>query len=213
MRNKICMIFVLCSSVLFAPIAQAEFFGLLNGRSGDLRTMPDISIDAGYITGDYGIRGYDMLGARVNYRFVPGMIGYVDFGKSDVGLLDGTTLGVGLYYQLQNLIPGVHSSIKGSIHRASLSGTFSTFFRIDQDIDIISAEFLVGGMQPLMDNGLAWYANAGIHRLDSVGFGGSDTEPGVGAGITLPVGPGVAYFGADFIDEMMFGGGFRFKIR
>jgi len=213
MRKYLTIALFLTTSFLLAPVAQAEYFGMVNGRGGDLRSMSDLSIEAGFVTGDFGPSSYDLLGMRVNYRIIPGLLIYGDLGRSDVSsFYDGNALGFGMYYQLQNLIPGLHSSIRGGIHRAELSGVVSGFeFR--QDLEVISAEFLISGQKPITESGLGWYANAGISRLDNLRSRGSDVEPSLGGGMFLPVGGlGEVFFGADYINEITIGGGFRFSI-
>ena len=208
MRKLLLSAVLLMSSLLCVQSAHAEYFGMLNGRGGDLRNLSDFSIEAGFVTGDYGNSSYDLIGARLNYRIIPGLIAYADLGKTDVSrFYDGNSIGFGAFYQLQNLIPNLDVSIKGSYHKLDLSG-----FGYSEDLDALSFELVISGKEPITPNGLAWYANTGIHRLGSSRVSTS-TEPGIGAGMLLPLGPGEVFFGADFIDEILFGAGFRFNIR
>lgn len=208
MRKMLFGAVLLISGLVGVQNAHAEYFGLLNGRGGDLRDMPDISIDGGYITGDYGASSYDLIGARLNYRVIPGLIAYADLGKSDISrFYDGTAFGFGIFYQLQDLIPSLDVAIKGSYHKLDLGG-----FGYSEDLNSLSVELVISGKEPIMANGLAWYANTGLHRLGSSRVS-TATELGIGAGMLLPLGPGELFFGADFIDEIQFGIGFRFHIR
>ena len=80
-------------------------------------------------------------------------------------------------------------------------------------------EALISGREPIADNGLMWYANIGLHRLTAdVGgaFGGgsdTDNEFGFGGGVILPMGVGEVYAGADLIDELQFGVGYRYFLQ
>lgn len=208
MRRFLVML-VTVGAALTAGSTHAEVFGLLNGRSANLSTMPDLSVEGGFVTGDFGRGTYDHIGFRVNYRIMPGLVLYADLGQSESGYrytfgsssADGTAFGLGAYYQLRDLIPNFDASIKGSFHK--VGG--------DLDGDAISIELLISPVEPLTEAGLNWYANAGIHR-----FGGdivSGTDPGIGGGITMPLGPGELIAGADFIDDISFGIGFRYAIK
>ncbi len=190
--------------VFIAP-AHAEYFGLPNGRSALLSTTPDLSIEAGLGSGDLGAADYDHFGLRVNYRVTPGIIAFADIGTGDIGAFSGTPFGVGFFYQLQDLISNMDSSLKFSYH----DGTFD-FGGFDLSVDVISLELLVSGREALSDSGLKWYANVGFHRISS---GQTDNELGFGGGVILPVPNGEAYFGLDFIDGTTFGLGYRYFIR
>lgn len=214
MRKTVSVVLFLIANLSFVSAANAEYFGMLNGRGGDLRNLSDLSVEGGIITGDLGDASYDLIGARVNYRLMPGLILYGDFGITDVGEADGNAIGLGAYYQLQDLISDMHTSVRASFHQADVEGTAATAFgtfSVEADFDILSVEFLISGQQPIMDNGMMWYGNASINRLDNGRT--SDTEPGFGGGVYLPLGPGEAYAGVDWIDELMFGVGYRFSLR
>ena len=210
--------FGLClSMLLLSASANAEFMGLLNGRSANPGSDPTLSVEAGFVTGDLGGADHQHIGARVNYRLNSELTLYGDFGLvSEIGSADGNPFGIGAYYHLANqrIAENLDMAIKGSLHLGSYE--FSSFgFSIEADYTVLSVEALVSSQEPISDNGLSWYGNFGIHRL-SVDFdrGGSDSdfEIGFGGGVTLPFGPGVAYAGADYIDDLGFGIGFRYNI-
>lgn len=185
--------------------ATAEVYGLMNGRSANLSTLDDLSVEGGFITGDQRFGNYDHFGARVNYRLVPGLMIYGDLGISEYGFRfggssDGAAFGLGVFYQLRDLFSFADSSAKVSYHK--VGG--------DIDQNAIVVELLISGLDPITDSGLNWYANTGIHRFSG---NGSDTELGIGGGVFMPLGPGEIYAGADFIDEIIFGLGFRYSIR
>lgn len=199
---------LLATAILLASIApaQAEYFGLPNGRSALLSTAPDLSVEGGFASGDIGNGDYDHFGLRVNYRVTPGIIAFADIGKGDIGAFSGTPFGVGFFYQLQDLISNYDSSLKFSYH----DGSFE-FQNVDINYDAIALELLVSGREAFTDSGMTWYANVGFHRLSA--GSSTDNELGFGGGVILPVPNGEAYFGLDIIDGTSFGLGYRYFIR
>lgn len=199
MRRLLPLLVAVFMAAAHTPVS-AEPYALVNGRSANLSTMSDLTIEGGFVTGDYGVFNYDHFGLRVNYRLVPGLIAFVDLGRTETGYFfgsaDGTSLGLGAFYQLRDLIPFADSSAKVSFHKVSGDIDESTF----------SVELLISGLEPLTDSGLNWYANTGIHRAGS-------TDLGLGGGIFMPLGPGELFVGADHIDDITFGVGFRYSIR
>jgi len=105
----------------------------------------------------------------------------------------------------QDLIASLDSSLRGSFHTGDFeSGGF------DVDLDVLDLELLFSGREPLGANGLEWYGNVGLQRLDD----GSDTETEltVGGGLVLPLGAGEGFFGIEQAGEITFGVGFRYNI-
>ena len=194
--------------MFFSVVSQAEVLGLLNGRTADLTRLPDVSIEGGAIFGDYS-----NIGARVNYRLSPGLILFGDFGMAefDAGFgsgSDGTAFGFGVFYALEGLFENMDSAVKGSYHTSEQEISIFEF-----DVDVLAIEFLVSGLTPLSSNGMMWYANAGINRLDSDSSAIDSTELLLGGGVVLPLGPGEAYAGIDLVDEIGFGAGFRYFLQ
>ena len=191
---------LICFALMFSSLLQAEILGSPNGRSADFTRLPDLSLELHFNTGDFDVLDYQNLGLRANYRFSPGIMLFGDIGLSEVGSEDAVSLGFGVFYQLNGIFENIDAAVKGSYH----VGDFNRFV----DLDILALEFLISGVDPISSNGLMWYANAGIHRLDA-GFT-SDTEFGIGGGVVLPVSSGEAYIGIDLIDELIFGIGYRY---
>ena len=137
-------------------------------------------------------------------------------GLSELGPFDGNSFGAGVFYYLP-VLDGFDSAIRGSYHRASLD----TSFFDDRDFNVFAAAFLVSPQTPLNDNGLNWYANAGLTIIigdqadffDNRFISDNSTEPQIGAGIYVPLGPGTLYAGADIIDEFIIDAGYRFGIQ
>ncbi len=210
MMKKSLFVFVL-SMLVAAPYAQAEYLGLLNGRSANPGNQTDLSVELGIVTGDLGVVDYQNIGARVNYRVSPEIVVIGDVGVSEFGDADGTPFGLGILYHLSNqrISSALDISGKASYH----TGEYDVG-GLKGDVSSLSFEALFSGVEPISANGVSWYANVGFHRLN-VDFGASDSsnELGFGGGLTLPTGRGEAYAGFDFIDEMTFGLGFRYYVQ
>lgn len=199
------------AATLLVSNAQAEFFGLPNGRSANPANLSDLSVELGFMSGDLDVTDFQNIGARVNYRVSSEIVIIGDIGVSEFGRADGNPVGLGILYHLsrQRISQRVDIAAKASYH----SGEYSTG-GIDIDLSGLSLEALVSGRTPLASNGLNWYGNFGYHRL-SVKAGNNDStnEFGVGAGLVLPTGAGEAYVGVDLIDETTFGLGFRYFVQ
>lgn len=199
------------ASSLVAGSAQAEFFGLPNGRSANPDTLSDLSVELGFVTGDLGLVDYQNFGARVNYRVAPDIVVIGDIGTSEYGSTDGTPVGLGILYHLANqrISQANDISVKASYHTGEYKHSNTKL-----DLTGLSFEVLFSGRQPLAANGLGWYGNFGFHRLTvKNATSDSSNEIGVGGGLTLPAGPGEAYLGIDLIDELSFGLGFRYFVQ
>ena len=199
------------SLLLVTPFAQAEYLGLLNGRSANPGSHTDLSVELGVVSGDLDDIDYQIIGARVNYRLSPEIVLIGDIGVGEFGVTDGTPFGLGILYFLSNQRITDKLDIAG---RASFhTGDFDQGI-LDGDVSSLSFEVLFSGVKPLSANGIGWYGNVGLHRL-TVDFGNSDSsnELGFGGGLTLPTNGGEAYAGFDFIDELTFGLGFRYFVK
>lgn len=199
------------AATLLVSNAQAEFFGLPNGRSANPGSIPDLSVELGFMTGDLGDEDFQNIGARVNYHVSSEIVVVGDIGVSEFGRADGNPVGLGILYYLsrQRISQRLDIAAKASYH----SGQYSAGGN-DVDLSGLSLEALVSGKTPLASNGLGWYANFGYHRL-TVDADNSDSsnELGAGAGLVLPIGAGETYLGVDFIDETTFGLGFRYFVQ
>lgn len=195
---------------LSATAVQAEYLGLPNGRSANPGTLPDLSVELGFVTGKLGSSDYQNIGARVNYRLSPEIVLIGDLGIAEFGQTDGTPFGLGMLYFLskQRITQSADIAAKLSYH----TGEFD-LGALSGDVDSLSFEVLISGKRPISASGVNWYGNVGLHRL-SVDFSGGDssTELGLGGGLTLPTDAGEAYAGFDFIDEMTIGLGFRYFV-
>ena len=200
------------ASSFCATTVQAEYLGLLSGRSANPGNMMDLSVELGFVTGDLGDADYQNIGARVNYRVSPELVVFGDVGISEFGQTDGTPFGLGAIYFLSNQRISDNLDIAGKV--SYHTGDFD-FSGVSGDISGLSLEVLFSGQEPISANGMGWYANVGFHRL-TVDFGPADdssNELGLGGGLVMPVGPGEAYAGIDFIDELTFGIGFRYFVQ
>jgi len=205
---------VLCTTLLASMVpglANAEYLGLLNGRTATLGSQSGLGVELGIVTGDLGVADYQNIGARVNYRAGREVVIYGDIGISEFGSADGTPFGLGVFFHLSNqrISRSMDIAAKISYHTVEYEVGNNEF-----DFNVWSFDALFSGARAMSRNGLNWYGNVGFHRL-SFGSGGasSDNEIGVGFGLVLPSGPGEAYAGVDFIDELTFGLGFRYFVR
>ncbi|MFK7853000.1 MAG: hypothetical protein AB8B79_02760 [Granulosicoccus sp.] len=200
-------------ALLFTTLsAQAEYMGLLSGRSANPGNMTDLSVELGFVTGDLEDVDYQNIGARVNFRVSPELVVFGDVGISEFGVADGTPFGLGAIYFLSNQRISDNLDIAG---KASYHTGEYDIAGFNGDISGLSFEVLISGQEPISDDGLNWYANFGFHRL-SVDFGLADdssNELGLGGGVVLPAGPGEVYAGLDLIDEITFGIGFRYFVQ
>lgn len=217
-------LFLGTSLALLATAAHAEFFGTLNGRLADPTNMPTISVEGAFITGD----DYQNINGRLNYQLNELVTVYGDFGLTEFGSgfgpdADGNAFGAGVYYYMadQTFLQNMDFAVHGSYHTSSLEFDGNNGFggnnSFDLDLSGLVIEALISGREPISDNGLMWYANIGLHRLSSEisGFGGdnTDNEFGFGGGVILPMGGGELYAGADLIDELQFGVGYRYFLQ
>ncbi len=150
--------------------------------------------------------GYSYIGGRFNYKFSPEAVVFLDFGKTEFDELEGVDtqgFGIGVFYQLDGITQSADFAVKASFHQSTLEDDFGN----TADFDVIAVEALFSGAQ-LGTSELGWYANVGMHKFDAIGF--DETEFGFGGGVVKAIGAGELYFGADLIDELTFGGGFRF---
>lgn len=111
--------------------AQAEFFGLNNGRIGKFDTSNPLSIEFGLVTGKFAKVDYDNPTLRLNYSVSNNIQVFADLSKTSVGSDDETGFGVGVFYGLGKLFDFSETvTLKGSLHSAKLnkyvSGGFTT---------------------------------------------------------------------------------------
>lgn len=207
-------------TVLVLPTAHvhAEYLGLLAGREATPAKSTDLSVELGFVNGDLGDIDYQNIAARVNFRLSPEVVLAGTVGVSEYGQTNGIPFGLSVSYYLSNqrISQKVELAGKASYHFGDYSHG-----DLDGDINSLALEVLVSGVNPLMNNGLAWYANVGFHRM-SLEIGDIETENeldesfnklGFGAGLVLPTGLGEAYLGFERIGELSAGLGIRYFIQ
>ena len=203
-RRFLKVISVVGIGCFFSTSAFAEFFGMPNGRSANIASQADRSVEVGFVTGDFGENSYQHFGGRFNFKFSPEAILYVDAGNSEIEDFDGMVLGVGMFYQIEGLVSGFDTAIRAGYHTGDVKRT--GFF--DVDVSQINLEAIISGTN-VGQSDFGWYANLGVHKAE---LGDDDeTEIGFGGGVVLPLTIGEFYFGADLIDELIFGGGIRYN--
>jgi len=188
-------------AMLFASqAAHAEIYGQIHGRSADVARMPDLSLDTGLSFGD----DYRVFGVRVNYKLTPIFLVYGDVGFAELGAADGVPIGIGAMYTLEGLLQSVDVGFKISYHRASFK-----FRSADFTASNIALEALMSSQRGFGPNGnIDVYGNLGFQFFG--GDGPDETELSFGGGVIFPAGPGEVFVGLDFVDDAVFGGGFRY---
>ena len=191
---------------------HAEFGGLMNGRSVARDALPDTSIEGGVVLGDLGEElDYQYFGARFNYRASPDVMFYGDIGQGELesggDSADGIGFGIGAFYVIDGVFANTDFAIKGSYHTLE----FENDNGAELDFSGLVIEAVFSGRNGLGASGnIGWYGNVGLHRLE---LGDEDdSEIGFGGGIVVPSQSGEFYLGIDIIDEMVFGGGFRYFV-
>ena len=189
-------------------VAYAEYLGLVYGRSANPDKQSDVSVEAGVVSGQLGMIDYRYLGVRLNSRVAPNVVLFGDVGSSEFGTSDGNPYGLGFtyYFDKQKINPRLDMALKASYHAANYSV-------LDARLSLtgLSVELVVSGVAA---EGISGYITVGHHQLD-VKLGGLESrkELGFGAGMSLPLGPGEAFAGFDFIDEVTLGMGFRYFLQ
>ena len=205
------VIFILVAGWLGSSVnAHAEYLGLINGRTAKPDNIAELSAELGLAAGNLDVFDYQNIAARVNYRISDNAVLIGDIGISEFDTADGTPYGLGLLYYLSNQRISQQLDIAGkaSYHRGSYDSR-----EIDRDLSSLAVEILISGRQPVA-NQVNWYANVGYHRI-TVKLNSSDStnEIGLGGGFVLDTGEGEAYAGVDYIDELVFGIGFRYFVQ
>ncbi len=114
----VCMAFLIA---LIAGKAQAEYFGLNNGRLGNSGNPGSLSVELGLVTGKLVDLDYDNPTLRINYQLKEEIQLFADLSKASVGELDENAFGLGAFYSLGKLFSfSENVTFKGSIHKARL---------------------------------------------------------------------------------------------
>lgn len=165
MRTKLLTFTALMAVTGFAG---AEVFSITSGY--DLTDPTQVSVDAGYASGDV-----DTLGIRVNYRFNPEMLIFGALGSSEVGSESDLSFGAGLLYTLPDFGLPFHSGVKGSFFRWSASYG-NRWGRYDVDINEFTVRYVASGNIDPVEN-LKWFGEIGLHFLSSSFSWSSDVDP------------------------------------
>jgi len=188
--------------------AWAGYLGLVNGRSSDPLNLSELSLEAGFVSGDLGAVSYQYAGVRFNAHVSQRVVVFGDFGSSEFGNADGVPFGLGAIYHLDNqrINKNVNIAFKASYHAGDYSLT-----DLKLNITNTSFELLVSGVA--VEN-VTGYVNFGYHLINiDIGGVSENKQMGFGAGLAIPMGPGELYAGFDFIDEVTLGIGFRYFIQ
>lgn len=220
------------ATLLTLPFAQqvhADVMGSVDGRSADLSTQADLSVE---VNANQFAKEFDWQGLRVNYKVNDGLVVFADAAKlnaSDVPIdtitanFEGQSFGGGFIYNVPELLSGYSTAVIASYHSGkmpdkedlTLGGQPTTF---DLEVSAMTARLLISPEQPALDNGLNWYASLGYSKIegglktrgadfefeDLTGFAG-------GVGIVMPFSFGEGFLGFESHDgENLMGGGIRY---
>jgi len=198
---------ILCLCLFAASLssAYAEYFGLPAGRSAKISDQTDKSAEVGFVTGEIGLNSYQGIGARFNIKMSPNLVVYGDLQQIDIEETDGQIFGFGFIMGLEGVTQSADLALKASYHTGSTESDGGT----EYDGNTISIEALFSG-DKLGTSDLSWYANIGLHKFDTDYY--DESEIGFGGGVFMPTSFGQFYFGADLIDELIFGLGVRYNL-
>lgn len=204
MMRKVTLALAVVSAVLSTQ-ASAELFGFAMGRSANVANYTNLSVEGGIQVGDV-----DFYGARATFKLSDQLAAYGDFGIADFDYGygyddDGFAFGGGVIYSLLGLLPDVDTAVKGGFHLASGDHV---------DYSAFSVRGLISGDVPTQNVTMNWYGSLGLefinYDFDFCNYcDDSDTELAFGGGVVLPIGPGEAYGGLEYIDDMMLAVGYR----
>lgn len=201
--KKTKLIFVLLFG-LMASTAQADIFGLANGRTANMDNASKLSVEAGLNLKS----GFNTFAGRVNFKVMPDLVVFGGLGRTNyLGLVSGTSYGFGAFYQLRSvqLLENTDVAVKASYHNGKFDDGVFCFGGCNYTASEIAIEALISGDQ-LGSSNLAWYANGGFHNTDR-GF-----NIAIGGGIVGSLGFGEWYIGADIIDLFALVGGVRYNV-
>ncbi|MGB0867723.1 MAG: hypothetical protein ACPGSC_14520 [Granulosicoccaceae bacterium] len=205
---------IAAASLCFAATgAQADVFGLLNGRTANILSEPQTTVEAGFVSAD----DFTTFGGRLNFKLSPNSLFYGTIANIDAdNQEDEIAFGGGVVYQLtQNSRNNFDVAIKGSYHLWSTE----TFLGRDADFSDFGLELILSPKGQALAQGVGIYASIGFHKLSSdvdLGIFGnaeqSDSEISFGLGATLAAGPGEAYAAFENIEDTYIGFGYRLAL-
>lgn len=227
MKNYLAAAIVIALPI--AQTAQADFMGTVDGHGTGQSDQTDLSVEVN--ANAFG-QEFQWAGLRVNYKVNESLVVFADASKLDAtdvpltetvtAAYEGQAFGAGFVYQMNDVLAGYKTSVKGAYHTAKLPDVSDLEFagaRVDTDLELTSldAKFLLTPNEPFMDNGLSWYAALGYSKIETMISGPENIEFedlagfSAGAGIVMPLSFGDAYVGIESIDgERLAGGGIRF---
>lgn len=229
MNIKNCLPAAIVIALSISQAAQADFMGAIDGRSSGLGDQADLSVEIN--ANSFG-KEFKWAGLRVNYKVGDALVVFADASKLEAGTVplnetvtgdyEGAAFGAGIVFEMNDLLSGFNTSFKGSYHAATLPDISELTFdgapaETDLELGAISAKFLLSPTEPLLDNGLSWYAALGYSKIETKIAGPEDLEFEAlagfsgAAGLVLPLSFGDMYVGIETLDgERLAGGGIRF---
>ncbi len=195
-----------------SAVAHADVYGLVSGRTADVRSEPQLTVEAGLtLQSDQNI-----IGGRANFKVSPDSLiyGTIASVKPEEGS-SAIAFGGGVVYQFdQSVLAGYDVAFKGSYHLYS-----ADFGSIESDLSDLGLDLIISPKgQTTAQTGVKVFGLVGLHRLgskaSSPGGTASDNkvEPALGFGAVAPVSVGEISASVEYIDELYVGLGYRLAI-
>lgn len=207
------------SSALITANANAEALGFSYGRSANVSDYSQVSLEGALQVGETDIYGGRLTAKLANNLAVYGDLGFISLDERYAD--DGTTLGAGLAYEIEKLIPNLDTAINVSYHSASFDD------RIDYDYSDFAIKGLISGNLAVegASHPVTWYASAGLEFLSVEAkscvnvFGNQgciksdddDTELAFGGGVIAGLNKGEIYVGGEYVDGFSLAAGYRYN--
>jgi len=220
-------------TVFFSYPVHAELMGMVPGRTARVESHANASIEVG---ANWYTTQLQWSAVRINVKPSPNLTLYVDYAKLRVNKLPvnasvqagfaGSGVGGGLMFGIPDFFLSYDIAFKSAYHATTLKNTSNTERHSRMDLTLhqrqLSAEFVISPIDPLFDNGLAWYGTIGFVSTDAQTqfINMPLTNPvryrekngwAVGAGVVRPFKYGSVYAGATWLaGDPLLGGGIRY---
>lgn len=172
------VIAVFFSPAFFNSPVQAELMGMVPGRSARVESHANASIELG---ASWYTKQLQWSTVRINVKPSPNLTLYVDYAKLRVNKLPvnaslqsgfaGNGAGGGILFGIPDFFLSYDVAFKGAYHATVIGNTSDTERHSRMDLSLyqrqLSAEFVFSPIDPLFDNGFAWYGTIGFVSTDA----------------------------------------------
>ena len=232
-RSLIKTAFLALMLVIGSASTRAETLGLIPG----IAHIPGRDGGTVVEFGHYRADNLSHNGLRLHHALKNNISIYLDLGKSDVDiegiLANGQTtpgdmqpIGIGYMRKFDMSLLDRPITVRGSYHQATLKNSDALInintggdLSVSSDVYELSIDLIYDRKLSIYGTTLQGYASVGLHRfnreIELVGVTNTpisqkraENEPAYGLGISVPIGRGHAYFGAEYVDETNLGIGY-----